>query len=82
MDRNRVQLRKHAIFKHHYRRAVATTPEFHQLDTDAQWAALRRQVDDDTTLQGSALRAILDERAPRRDQVLSALEEARAESLP
>ena len=81
MNPNRVQLRKHAIFKHHYRRAVATTPEFHQLDADAQWAALRKQVDEDATLQGSALRAILDERTPRRSQVLSALEEARTSTL-
>ena len=82
MNRHPVQLRKHAIFKHHYRRAVATTPEFHQLDMDAQWAALRKQVDDDATPQGSALRAILEERAPRRGQVLTALEEAHSNSLP
>ena len=75
-------IRKHAIFKRHYRRAVAATPAFHQLDTDAQWAALRKQVDDDATLQGSALRVIMDERAPRRGQVLNALEEARSNSRP
>jgi hypothetical protein len=78
---NQVHLRKHAIFKNHYRRAVATTPEFHQLDTDAQWAALRKQVEDDTTMQGTALRAILDQRAERRGQVLNALEEAHNEGL-
>jgi len=78
---NQLHLRKHAIFKHHYRRAVATTPEFHQLDTDAQWAALRKQVEDDTTTQGTALKVILEERAERRGQVLNALEEAHNDSL-
>jgi hypothetical protein len=77
MNRNPVPIRKHAILKRHYRRAVAKTPEFLQLDTNAQWAVLRKQIDDDTTPKAATLRAIMDDRTPRRGEVLSALEEAR-----
>lgn len=80
MNRNPVPIRKHAILKHHYRRAVAATPQFHQLDTNAQWAVLRKHIDDDATPKGATLRTIMDERSARRDEVLSALEEARRNS--
>jgi hypothetical protein len=81
MNRTPVTIRKHAILKRHYRRAVAATPEFHQLDTNGQWAVLRKQIDDDATPLGATLRTIMDERSARRNEVLSALEEARRNSI-
>jgi hypothetical protein len=81
MNRSPVAIRKHAILKRHYRRAVAAPPEFHQLDSNGQWAVLRRQIDDDASPTGATLRTIMDERAPRRGEVLSALEEARRDSI-
>ena len=81
MNRSPVPIRKHAIFKHHYRRVVAATPQFHQLDTNAQWAVLRTHIDGDATAKGATLRAIMDDRSARRAEVLSALEEARRNSI-
>jgi len=70
-------IRRHAILKHHYRRAVAATPDFHNLNTVSQWALLRAQVQADGTAAGSTLLGVMDSREPRRDEVLAALEEGR-----
>ena len=70
-----VTIRKHAILKHHYRRAVAATPQFHQLDPINQWAVLRKQVEDDVTPIGATLLKIMDNRQERRDEVLTSLAE-------
>jgi hypothetical protein len=72
-----VAIRKHAILKRHYRRAVKATPQFHQLDVVERWAMLRQQVEADATPTGATLLQIMDSRAGRRDEVLSALEDAR-----
>jgi hypothetical protein len=72
-----VALRKHAILKHHYRRAVAATPDFQTLNSPGQWAVLRDQVKADPTSGASGLLDILDSRESRRDEVLAALEEGR-----
>lgn len=71
-----VAIRKHAILKHHYRRAVKATPQFHQLDAVNQWAVLRKQVEEDETPMGATLLKIMDNREERRDEVLSALAQA------
>ena len=76
MSTKPVVIRKHAILKHHYRLAVKTTPQFHQLDAVAKWAVLRKQVADDASPVGATLLKIMDSREERRDEVLSALEEA------
>ena len=77
-----ILIRKHAILKRHYRRAVAATPQFHELDGEAQWAAVRRLVEQDaTTPEGVNLLKIMDSRTGRRDEVLSALEDARQHSV-
>jgi hypothetical protein len=81
MNRKPVAIRRHAILKRHYRRVVRRTPQFHQLDSMSQWAALRKHVEEDVTPKGISLLTIMDSRAERRDEVLSALEEARAQSL-
>ena len=44
-----VAIRRHAILKRHYRRAVASTSNFHDLDQSRQWALLRDQVEADST---------------------------------
>jgi hypothetical protein len=72
-----VGLRRHAIFKHTYRRTVASTPDFHNLDGNSQWAALRGQVQAEAAAGESSLLEIMDSRAGRRDEVLAALEEGR-----
>lgn len=75
-------IRKHAILKRHYRRAVEATPQFHELDAAARWEALRRHVEQDpTTPEGVNLLTLMDSRTGRRDEVLSALEEARQHSV-
>ena len=71
-----IVIRKHAILKHHYRRATKATPRFHELDSVDQWALLRKQVEDDVTPMGVTLLKIMDNREGRRDEVLRALEEA------
>jgi hypothetical protein len=76
MSSNPVVIRKHAILKRHYRRAVNATPQFHQLDALGQWAVLRKQVEDDVTPIGSTLLIIMDSREARREEVLNALEQA------
>lgn len=81
MSRKPVVIRKHAILKHHYRRAVKATPQFHQLDAIGQWAALRRQIEGDATPIGATLLTIMDSREGRRDEVLGALERARLEDI-
>jgi hypothetical protein len=73
----RVSVRRHAILKNHYRRAVAATPGFLSLSQAGQWELLREQVEADTTRSGMSLRDVLDTREPRRDEVLAALEDAR-----
>jgi hypothetical protein len=72
-----VSIRRHAILKRPYRRAVAATADYHQRSHVEQWALLRAQVQADTTPTGPGLLEILDRRAPRRDEVLAALEEGR-----
>jgi hypothetical protein len=81
MNEKPVRIRKHAILKRHYRRAVAATPQFHQLDTTRQWAVLREHVDADPTPLGTTLKMIMDSRAARRDEVLAALEQARRNQI-
>ncbi len=70
-------IHRHAILKHHYRRAVLATPDFHNLNGAAQWAALRDQVVTNAAPGPSDLLTILDGREPRREEVLAALEERR-----
>lgn len=70
-------IRRHAIFKRHYRRAVKASPEFHSLEPSARWALLRAQVIADVTPGAATLLQTLDNREPRRDEVLAKLEEAR-----
>ena len=77
MNRKPVALRKHAILKHHYRRAVKATPQFHDLDESRRWAVLRSQVESDVTPTGATLLKIMDTREARRHEVLTALEAAR-----
>ena len=77
MAAQRVSIRRHAILKNHYRRAVATTSHFHSLSLAGQWALLREQVEADATPAGTSLLDIMDNREPRRDEVLAALEESR-----
>jgi hypothetical protein len=72
-----VSIRRHAILKRHYKRAVAAAPDFHSLSSTAQWALLRDQVQADITPAGPTLLEILDSRASRRDEVIAALEEGR-----
>jgi hypothetical protein len=71
--------RRHAIFKHHYRRAVDATPGFHELDLSAQWQLLRDQVQVDPAPHTRELLTIMDRREPRRQEVIAALEQARQE---
>jgi hypothetical protein len=71
--------RRHAIFKHHYRRVVAATPGFHELDLSAQWQLLRNQVQIDPAPHPPELLSIMDRREPRRQEVIAALEQARQE---
>jgi len=71
-------VRRHAILKNPYRRTVKATPDFHNLDGKAQWAALRSQVIAEAGAAGeSSLIDVMDSREPRRDEVLAALEEGR-----
>lgn len=74
-------IRKHAILKRHYRRAVAATPTFHTLGADVQWALLRDEVQADSTPAGAGLLEIMKKREARRDEVLAALEEGRQAHL-
>jgi hypothetical protein len=81
MSRNPIVIRKHAILKRHYRRAVRATPQFHELDAVSQWAVLRRQVEQDVTPTGARLLTIMDAREARREEVLKALEQARRDQI-
>ena len=81
MSPNPVVIRKHAILKHHYRRAVKATPQFHRLDTVSQWAVLRTHVERDVTPAGARLLTIMDTREARREEVLNALEQARRNQI-
>ena len=74
-----VAIRRHAILKQQYRRAVALTPDFQDLDLGRQWALLRDQVLVDSTPAGARLLDIFNSRQPRQAQVIAALEEARLE---
>ena len=76
MSTKPVAIRKHAILKLHYRRAVAATPRFHELDSSMQWATLRKHVEEDRSERGATLLKIMDNREQRQEEVLSALEEA------
>jgi hypothetical protein len=77
MAAQRVSIRRHAILKNHYRRAVKATTAFHTLSMAGQWALLREQVEADPTPAGLSLLDVMDSREPRRDEVLAALEESR-----
>ena len=74
MTRKPIAIRRHAIFKHQYRRAVQSTPEFRTLKPADQWAVLRGVVQSDTTAAGATLLDVIDSREARRDEVLAALE--------
>ena len=76
MSAKPVSIRRHAILKHQYRRAVRSTPDFHNLNAAGQWALLRAEVVSDTTPAGVSLLEILNSREPRREEVLAALEGA------
>ena len=76
-----VSIRRHAILKRQYRRAVQSTPDFHNLNAAGQWAVLRAEVLSDTTPAGATLLEILNSREPRRDEVLAALEGAHQADL-
>ena len=75
------KIRRHAILKRHYRRAVSKTTDFQTLPAAGQWAALRDQVQLDSPGARSPLLDILDSREPRRDEVLAALELGRQGDL-
>ena len=77
MARRPITLRRHAILKHHYRRAVAATPGFHDLDFVARWQLMREEVLADASPTSSRLLEIMDSREPRRADVIAALEDAR-----
>jgi hypothetical protein len=72
-----IGIRKHAILKRQYRRAVAATPDFHQRDGIGQWAVLRAEVERDLSPEGVKLLGIMDSREQRREEVLASLEDAR-----
>jgi hypothetical protein len=76
-----VSLRKHAILKHHYRRAVASTADFHSLSLGARWLLLRDQILMDSTPAGSKMLDIFNSREPRQAEVIAALEEGRQEHM-
>jgi len=71
--------RRHAILKRPYRRVVAATPGFHDLDLGTRWSLLRDEVAVDASPEGLRLLQILNSREPRRAQVIEALEQARQE---
>lgn len=81
MAAQRVSIRRHAILKNHYRRAVAATSGFHSLSLAGQWDRLRAEVEADATPTGLSLLDVLNSREPRRDEVLAALEDARQNRL-
>lgn len=69
-----VSIRRHAIFKHQYRRALQSTPEFRLLKPADQWAVLRGVVQSDASAAGRSLLDVINSREARRDEVLAALE--------
>ena len=73
----RPTIRRHAIFKREYRRAVAATADFHNMTPAAQWALLREEVMAGATDGQPGLLDMLDSRESRREEVLAGLEEAR-----
>jgi hypothetical protein len=77
MQNHSVAVRRHAIFKHPYRRAVAAADDFHNLTTAAQWALLRAQLAAEAASGAPSLVDVLDSRESRRDDVLAKLEHAR-----
>jgi hypothetical protein len=77
----RPTIRRHAIFKREYRRAVAATADFHTMTPAAQWALLREEVLAGAADGQSSLLDMLDSREPRRDEVLAGLEEGRIARL-
>jgi hypothetical protein len=77
MQNRSIEVRRHAIFKHHYRRAVAATNDFHDMTPVARWALLRAQLVAEAATGVSQLVDVLDSREPRRDEVLAKLEEGR-----
>ena len=70
-------VRRHAIFKRQYRRVVAATPDFHNLTPEAQWTLLRAQVIAEAATSNESLLQVLDSREPRRNEVLTKLEDGR-----
>ena len=77
MANSSIAIRRHAIFKRHYRRAVAATPGFHELDLGTRWRLLRDHVSVDPGPDAARLLEIMDSREPRQAQVLAELERAR-----
>ena len=74
-----VQIRRHAILKRHYRRAVASTPGFHDLELNVRWGLLRDQILADPSPDSPRLLEIFNSREPRCAEVISELEQARQE---
>jgi hypothetical protein len=77
MDQDHVAIRRHAIFKHQYRRVVANAADFHRMPLAAQWTLLRAQVVAESSGGQSPLVEMLDSRESRRDEVLAKLEDGR-----
>lgn len=77
MQNRSVVVRRHAIFKHQYRRVVAGANDFHNMTPAAQWALLRAQLVAEAATGASSLLDVLDSREPRRDEVLARLEDGR-----
>jgi hypothetical protein len=80
-----VPVRRHAIFKRQYRRAVAAASGFHTMTPASQWALLRAQLIAEAATGEPSLIDMLDSRESRRDEVLAELEVGRRsdlESLP
>jgi hypothetical protein len=77
MQSRPIEVRRHAIFKHQYRRAVAAANDFHNMTPVAQWAVLRAQLVAEAATGTSSLLDVLDSRESRRDDVLARLEDGR-----
>jgi hypothetical protein len=82
MSSKLVVIRKHAILKQHYRRAVEATPRFHELDANKQWAVLRKHVEEDRSAVAATLLKIMDNSHERDDEVLSELKAASRFNAP
>jgi hypothetical protein len=77
MQNRSVEVRRHAIFKHQYPRAVAAANDFHNMTPAVQWAMLRAQLVAEAATGTSSLLDVFDSRESRRDDVLAKLENGR-----